>query len=575
VSEVLSGLGVCEGVAIGRALLFEPDTLPVEPALVPPEEVDREVTRFEEARRLARLEIEDLKRELLGLGEPFPGMLEAQLLILDDPTLVSETVARVRAGRTTVEWALQVVVDAFVRRFDSMEEGYHRERAADLADVHRRLQRLLRGESGRQEMPEGPIVVVAHSLGPSDTVALARKGIVGLAIDAGGKTSHTAILAQALALPAVVALHDVSRRIRPGETIVLDGGAGTVELRPDHAALSSARARQESWIAKESAMATARDLPVVTRDGVEIILRANIEFPEEVASALRYGAHGIGLYRSEFLFLSRTPAFPTEEDHYHTYRELAEKVAPHPAVIRTLDLGGEKYFHEMLDRNEPNPTLGLRAVRLCLKRPQIFRPQIRGLLRAAVHADVRVLLPFITSPQEVRAVRAILREEAASLREASVAVREEIPVGIMIEVPAAAIAADILAREADFLSLGTNDLIQYTLAVDRGNESVTHLYEPLHPAVLRMVGFVVRSAKARGISVSLCGEMAANPGLAALLVGLGLREFSMPPRAVAAVREAIRGIDAVLATRLAEDALDQSTAEDVEKRLRGGASVVS
>jgi phosphotransferase system enzyme I (PtsI) len=569
------GIGVCEGVAIGRVLLHDPERPAIEPTRIPPELVEREVARFDEARGRARAELEDLASGVLsGLAEPYPGMLEAQVLILDDPTLVAETTARIRSG-ATAEWGLAVVVDAFVRRFESLEEPYHRERAADLADVHRRLQRSLRGEAAIPPVPDGPVVVVARTLGPSDTVALARNGVVGLAVDAGGRTSHTAILAQALSLPAVVALHDVSRRVKSGETIVVDGGAGTVVLGPDESQMARARERQQAWIAEESAMAVARDLPVVTRDGVEVALRANIEFPEEVASALRYGARGIGLYRSEFLFVSRAPAIPTEVEHYRTYREVAEKVAPHPAVIRTLDLGGEKYFHQVLDRTEPNPTLGLRAVRLCLKRPDIFRPQVRGLLRAAAHADLRVLLPFITSPAEVREIRRILREEGESLRAEGIEHRDTLPVGVMIEVPAAAVAADLLAKEADFLSLGTNDLIQYTLAVDRGNESVAPLYEPLHPAVLRMISFVVRSARARAIPVSICGEMAANPALAPLLLGLGLRELSVPPRSVATVRAAIRGIDAARATRVAEEALGDASAEQVQKRLRPDVPAVS
>jgi phosphotransferase system enzyme I (PtsI) len=574
--ESFHGIGVCAGVAIGKALLLDRDRPSLEPRRIQLDEADREVERFDQARKRARAELEDLERGVLsGLAEPYPGMLEAQLLILEDPALVSETVSRIREG-TTADWALAAVVDAFVRRFESMEDTYHRERAADLSDVHRRIERALRGETRPEgNVPEGPVVVVAKALGPSDTVALARKGVVGLAVDAGGRTSHTAILAQALSLPAVVALHDVSGKVTPGQTVVVDGGAGTVVLAPDEDQLARARARQEAWIAEESAMATARDLPVVTRDGIEVVLRANIEFPEEVASALRYGARGIGLYRSEFLFVRRAPSFPTEDDHYRTYRELAEKVAPHPAVIRTLDLGGEKYFHEVLDRSEPNPTLGLRGVRLCLKRADIFRPQVCGLLRAAAHADVRVLLPFITSPEEVREVRRILAEEADGLAKEGIERRADLPVGVMIEVPAAAVAADLLAKEADFLSLGTNDLIQYALAVDRGNESVAPLYEPLHPAVLRMLAFAVRSGKSRGIPISICGEMAANPALAPLLVGLGLRELSMPPRSVSAVRAAIRGIDASLATRLAEEALDLGTAEEVQKRLRSNVSAVS
>jgi phosphotransferase system enzyme I (PtsI) len=297
----------------------------------------------------------------------------------------------------------------------------------------------------------------------------------------------------------------------------------------------------------------ARELPTVTRDGVEILLRANIEFPDEASLAARYGARGVGLYRSEFLFVAKAPAFPDEEEHYRTYRDVAARVAPHPAIIRTLDLGGEKYFHDVLDASEANPVLGLRGLRLCLQRPEIFVPQLRALIRAAVDADIRILLPLVTTIGEVREVRRIIQREAEALRAAGIPCRPSVPLGVMIETPAAAMIADMLVREADFLSLGTNDLIQYALAVDRGNPAVASLYEPLHPAVLRMIRFVVRAGRALNVPVSLCGEMAASPEMVPTLLGLGLRELSCPPRMVPLVREAIRATDAGMATRAVDD----------------------
>jgi phosphotransferase system enzyme I (PtsI) len=371
-------------------------------------------------------------------------------------------------------------------------------------------------------------------------VALARDGVVALAADHGGPTSHTAILAQAFGLPAVIGLGDVVRSVRVGTIVIVDGDRGEVVIDPDPLRLVEARAQHEAWLSREDAWAQTRDLPTVTTDGVEVVVRANIEFPEEAAVATRFGARGIGLYRSEFLFIARAPRIPDEDDHYRTYCNLAERVAPHPVVVRTLDLGGEKYFHEMLDHAEPNPVLGLRGLRLCLKRPELFLPQLRALLRASAHANIRLLLPLVTSVDEVREVRSILAREAKALRDQGVLCRPDVPLGAMIETPAAAMTADLLAREVDFLSIGTNDLIQYALAVDRGNPSVSGLYEPLHPAVLRMLRFVVRAAKAASVPVSLCGEMASAPDLIPTLLGLGLRELSCPPRAVPRVREAIR-----------------------------------
>ena len=407
--------------------------------------------------------------------------------------------------------------------------------------------------AGDDPQPTGPIVVVAQAIGPSDTVALASKGVVALAADLGGPTSHAAILAQAFGLPAVVGLGHAACDVRVGEIVIVDGDRGEVVIDPDPARLVEARQRHDAWVTEESAWEAARDVPSVTKDGVEIVVRANIEFPDEADVAMRFGAKGIGLYRSEFLFIARAPSLPDEEDHYRTYRDVAERVAPYPAVIRTLDLGGEKYFHEVLDRAEPNPVLGLRGLRLCLKRPEIFVPQLRALLRAAAHANLRILLPLVTTVDEVKEVRRILAREAATLQSVGADCRADVPLGVMIETPAAAMTADLLAKEADFLSIGTNDLIQYALAVDRGNPSVAALYEALHPAVVRMLRFVVRAGKSRGIPVTLCGEMAAAPDLIPTLLGLGLRELSCPPRAVPRVRDAIRTTEIATALREIEE----------------------
>jgi phosphotransferase system enzyme I (PtsI) len=558
VAREYRGLGVSPGVAIGRVFLLHRENLPVVPYPIPPERLLDEVELFHKAREAAKQELRELKEKVLAeLGDHYAGILEAQLLIIDDPSLTADTEKRIKVGRVSARWAIKEVVQDYIRRFEAMDDTYLRERGGDLSDIHLRLQRILSGAPQKiDELPEGPQVVVAYSLSPSDAVILARKGVAGLASDVGGRTSHTAILAQALSVPAVAGLRDMSLQVSQGEEIILDGDSGEVLVQPSGPSIEKSTKRRQAWMAREKrALDDATDAPAVTRDGVEIILRANIEFPSEVDTAIRFGARGIGLYRSEFLFLSRSPQLPTEEEHYQTYLEMAERVHPHPAIIRTLDLGGEKFFHEVLDSRETNPVLGLRAIRFCLKRPDIFRPQLRGLLRAATIGNIHIMVPLVTTAEEIREVRKMLAAEAEQLKAAGHEVCANVPLGIMIEVPAAAAAADILAREVDFFSIGTNDLIQYSLAVDRGNQTVSYLYQPHHPGVLRMLKFAVDSARERGIPVSLCGEMAADIESVGLLLGLGLRELSVPPRAIPDIREVIGSVDTTEAARLGFDRL--------------------
>jgi phosphotransferase system enzyme I (PtsI) len=555
-SRVVRSVGVSPGVAVGRAIPWEPTTDP-EPQRQPragstPAD---EMRRFEAARALAREELRSLKARLMStLGESYAAILDAQSLLVDDPALLAEVEHRVVADGVSAAYAVHAAIESYVTRVASIEDRYLRDRAGDLADLQRRMARLLTPLPDSDAPPSGgPIVVVAQALGPSDTVALARDGVVGLAADHGGPTSHTAILAQAFGLPAVIGLGDVARNVPVGGIVVVDGDRGEVDLDPDPPRLVEARARHDAWLSREDAWAKDAGLPAVTRDGVTVVLRANVEFPDEAAVAMRFGAAGIGLYRSEFFFIARAPRLPDEDDHLRAALDLAGRVAPHPVVVRTLDLGGEKYFHEVLDRAEPNPVLGLRGLRLCLKRPEIFVPQLRALLRAASQADIRILLPLVTTVDEVREVRRILAREAEDLKRAGIAARADVPLGAMIETPAAAMTADILAATCDFLSIGTNDLIQYALAVDRGNPSVAALYEPMHPAVHRIIRFAVRAARAASIPIALCGEMAAVPEMVPMLLALGLRELSCPPRAVPRVREAIRATELARAQREIEE----------------------
>ena len=555
----LHGLAVAPGIAIGAVYLLHAEDGPVVPEPVPPERLDAEVEAFRDARSRAREELESLRARVLSeIGERYGGILDAQILMLDDPAFDAEVVHRIRIGRVSARWALKEVVVDHARRLAAVEDLYLRERGGDLEDLRRRVQRLLgaSGGDGARQPAGGSWIAVAHGLGPSDAVDLARRGVVGLATDVGGRTSHTAILAQALGVPAVAGLRDVSRIARSGDAVVVDGDRGEVVLSPSDGTLAEAAARRAAWAEREARGAgTSVGTPAVTADGATVVLRANVEFIEEAAAAQRFGAQGIGLYRSEFLFLARSPVLPSEDDHYTTYVGLARSLAPYPVVIRTLDLGGEKYFHDVLDGAQGSPVLGLRALRLCLRRPDVFRPQIRGLLRAAIEPNLRVMLPFVTSRDEVLEVRRIWQAEAEALRAEGHAVRVDAPIGVMVEVPAAAIAADVLARDADFLSVGTNDLIQYALAVDRGNETVSYLYRPDHPGVLRLVRCVVEAGARQGIPVSVCGEMAVDPGGLEMLVGLGIREFSVQPRSLLDVRDVLSRMDSFAAERAVELAL--------------------
>ncbi|HXV75431.1 MAG TPA: phosphoenolpyruvate--protein phosphotransferase [Candidatus Polarisedimenticolaceae bacterium] len=565
-SRRFHGIGVSPGIAIGRVYLLHAEPLPVVPDPIPPERVEDELSRFAQARELARGELEELKRRVREtLGDHYAGILDAQLLILDDRELIERTRGRIRVGRVSARWALKQVVEEFDRKFAEMDEAYLSEKGGDLADVHLRLQRLLRGAVRHRDIPDGPRIVVAHGLGPSDAADLARRGVAGLATDVGGRTSHTAILAQALGVPAVAGLRLASQHATPGETVVLDGERGELLLDPTDEQRAAAMARRMSWLDDEAQAARDRAVPVRTRDGVEIAIRANIEFPSETDNVRRFGAQGVGLYRSEFLFLSHAPELPGEDDHYRTYRDLARAVAPHPAVIRTLDLGGEKYFHEVLQHEEGNPVLGLRAVRFCLERPEIFRPQLRGLLRAAVEPNLKIMLPLVTSVEEVRQVRALIGAEAAELTARGVPARSDVPVGVMIEVPAAALAADLIVPHADFISIGTNDLIQYALAVDRGNELVNYLYQPDHPGVLRMLRFVIDEAGRAGVPVAVCGEMATDPRSLAWLIGLGLREVSMQPRSIGRAREMVSEIDSAEAEAFARRLSRDGATDDADR----------
>ncbi|HEV8376976.1 MAG TPA: phosphoenolpyruvate--protein phosphotransferase [Candidatus Polarisedimenticolia bacterium] len=551
------GLGVSPGIAVGCVLLLEASSASIFRVALSPDRLPGEIPRLRRAMvRCRRQLLEARRRALQEAGEGYARVFDAQLLILEDSSLFRETSESILRDQVNAEWAIRGVVERYLKLLSGRDEPEARERGSDVEDVHARIQQALAGGPRRDlsELKED-VIIVARVLSPSDLVLLNRKHVIGLAIEEGGKTSHTAIIASALRVPAVVGLKGIASTLRSGDSVILDGGSGMVHVDPSLALRESylqtareAKLRQERLVAE-------RNLPAITTDGTTVSLLANLELPEEGEAAARSGAQGVGLYRSEFLFLNLSPDLPTEEDHRKVYRALADAMSPRLVVVRTLDLGGEKYFHRILEKEEGNPVLGLRAIRFCLRRKDIFRAQIRGFLRAAAEGGLALMIPMVTGREEILQTREILESCRRELRAEGAPVPDRVTVGAMIETPAAALVADILAREVDFFSIGTNDLIQYSLAIDRGNTSVAYLYRPLHPAVLRQIQGVVDAARTAGIRVAVCGEMAADPVCAALLVGMGLRELSMRPSAIAEVKHLLRCVSLSEMRHLARQAL--------------------
>jgi phosphoenolpyruvate-protein phosphotransferase (PTS system enzyme I) len=569
-TQTVRGIGVSPGIAVGSVLILENPSTSIFRIPVAPDRVSREITRLRRAlARCKRQILQAREKALREAGEGYARVFDAQLLILEDSSLVRETTEIIQKEQVNAEWAVRGIVTRYLKVIAGLGDPYLRERGSDVEDVHARLQRAL---SGRQqhdlsELTED-VIVVSRVLSPSDLVLLNREHVIGLAIEQGGQTSHTAIIASALGVPAVVGLLGIASILRTGDPIVLDGATGTVQVRPTPVLQEQYREAERRARKEQEELLAEHELPAVTTDGAAIRLLANLEIAEEAKSAARYGAQGVGLYRSEFLFLHHAPDLPTEEDHRRAYRAIADRMAPHPVVIRTLDLGGEKYFHRVLEQEEVNPVMGLRAIRFCLRHKDIFRTQLRGFLRAAAGGGLALMFPMICDRDELVQAKGILEEAKRDLRAEGVPLPARVSLGAMIETPAAAAIADILAREVDFFSIGTNDLIQYSLAIDRGNSSVAYLYRPLHPAMLRLIKGVIDAARGAGKEVSLCGEMAADPLCAALLIGMGLRELSMKPSAIPAVRHLVRSLSLAEARRMAREALTLSSSREIEDMLQ-------
>jgi phosphotransferase system enzyme I (PtsI) len=576
----LKGIGVSPGTAVGRAVLLMQRPLVLR-FTVGAGRVAEEIARLEQARETSRQQLHEIKaRVARGPVAELTYLFDAQLLMLDDPTLVPRAVDLVRAEQVNAEWALQRAYDALSGIFDQVEDEYLRERKGDVADIVGRLRMNLRhGQEQRADLfrdIDASSVLVADELTPSMAAQVDWHKIHGFASDTGSRTYHTAILARSLNVPAVVGLGQVSAQVRPGSLVIIDGGTGEVLIDPPDEVLSEYRARSARWADAQRPPQENGPRPAVTADGVSIRLQANVELPEDLELARRYGAEGIGLYRSEFLLATHRSGSVTEEIQYVAYRSMLEATDPAPVTIRTFDVDEDQFAawsrgsggasNGTAAASRSRGPLGLRAIRLSLVHREMFRVQLRAMLRAARHGHLRIIFPFISGVDEAREARGVLREVAAELA-ASGETPPEVPVGAMLEIPSAAMTADDLAAEVDFFSVGTNDLIQYLLAVDRTDAMVSRLYEPLHPAVLRTIRSIVRAAGRHRIPVSLCGEMASDPVLLPLLLGLGLTEFSMIPVGLPIARQVVARVDLSDVRRVAARAVKLATAAEIEHLL--------
>lgn len=564
----LRGVPASPGIVVGPAHLLLWEVPEVRPRVVPDAGIEREIEHLHASRKRAIERLRAVKvRAAEKAGEAESAIFDVQISILEDVELHAQIETLVRQN-LSVEKAFDHVMREWREHFGRSTNPMMRERVGDLVDVHIRMLSILMGLPDHDPVDLAPganAILVTHDLTPSLTIQLDRRAIAGIATDAGTRTSHVAILARSLGLPAVVGLIDATSRITSGERVILDGSKGTLIVRPTAAELSNFADRARREAAAFAELATMRDVESVTSDGVAVSLRANVDLPDEAGAAAGAGAEGVGLMRTEFLVLGRT-TMPTEDEQTEAYAKVATAFAGRPVVIRTYDVGGDKLPIGGFP-HEPNPFLGWRAIRMCLDEPELFKVQLRALLRAAVHGDVRILLPLVVNVDEVRQTRFLLREAASELAARGVPHRDDVPLGVMIETPAAAMVADSFVRDVSFLSIGTNDLVQYSLAVDRSNASLVTRYTPLHPGVLRLIERTIETGRAAGLEVSVCGEMASQPLMAYVLIGLGVRTLSVSAVSLPAVKRLIRGVSTAVAAEAAQVALAADTAREASDVL--------
>lgn len=566
----MHGVPVSGGIAIGHAHLVSHALLEVAHYIVPKNLIQQEIKRFEQAVQSVRNDLEAIRQQLPATApSELDSFINTHLMILADRT-ISEVPAEIIARELcNAEWALKQQMDDLVEQFEQIDDEYLRERKQDVVQVVERVIKVLLGHPSQApiQQQESAIVLVAHDLSPADAIQFKQHKFAAFITDVGGATSHTAILARSLNIPSIVALQRSRGLIHDGELIIVDGNQGVVVVSPDRDTLAEYRLRQDQWELEQQKLKRIKSTKAVTLDGTAVELHANIEVPDDVVKAKAAGATGVGLYRTEFLFMNRRD-MPGEEEQYQAYRKVAEAMKGMPVTIRTLDLGADKEMNPDTVRSCTNPALGLRAIRLCLSEPLIFHTQLRAILRASHYGNIRILIPMLSNLTELRQSLQMVERAKISLRKQDIPFKENIKIGGMIEIPAAALCAEAFAKELDFLSIGTNDLIQYTLAIDRTDDAVSHLYNPLHPAVLGLVENTIRACQRQDKSVSVCGEMAGDPALTRLLLGFGLRQFSMHPAQMLAVKRQVLQSDVPNLTPVARKILGNQDIDRIEPLLQ-------
>lgn len=561
----LKGIPASGGIAIGPAYLWTKEEFVIPKQGISDEQVAPQIQIFEEALIKTRREILDLQRKIADeMGQNEAEIFDAHLLVLEDRTIIEEVISRLKKEKLIAAYIFQDVLKKYVQVFLRIEDEYLKERVSDINDVGRRVLRNLLGKAAKHfEDLQEKVILVSHDLSPSDTAAMHKKNILAFVTNIGGKTSHTAIMAKSMEIAAVVGVESATLKIRTGDILIVDGTNGAVLINPDISTLEKYQEEETAFRDITHRFILLKDKPAVTPDGKRVNVAANIELPDEIPSIIEHGAEGIGLYRTEFFYMNRTD-LPSEEEHYQAYRFVAEAISEQPVIIRTLDLGGDKFLSHLEIPREMSPFLGWRAIRYCLARPDMFKAQLRAVLRASCHGKLKLMYPMISGIEELRQANVLLEESKNELRARGMPFDESMEVGAMIEVPSAAMTTDILAKEVDFFSIGTNDLIQYSIAVDRSNEKVAYLYEPAHPGVLRLIKSIIDAGHNANIWVGMCGEMGGDPLFTVILLGLGLDEFSMPSVMIPEIKHIIRSVTMAQAKDIASQALTLSTSKEVE-----------